>query len=74
MKTEEQIKEEITKHKKRLKEIWHLKDEKSIKDKYLHECIIEGLEWVIDKKIRRTSNAKRTRKTNIRIAKIKRCK
>lgn len=44
MKSEEQIKEELEKHKQ-----W-LKDNKFSKNKnevWLHECIIEGLEWVL---------------------------
>ncbi len=45
MKTEEQIREELKKHKNWLKENRLIKDKE--KDKYLHECIIEGLEWVL---------------------------
>lgn len=44
MKTEEQIKEELLKHQTRLKEN---KFELTDKEKYLHECIIEALQWVL---------------------------
>lgn len=44
MKTEEQIREEIKKHKDWLKENWFIDKDK---DKYLHQCIVEGLEWVL---------------------------
>lgn len=44
MKTKEQIQEEIDKHKKRLKEI---RATGSWKEITIHECIIEGLEWVV---------------------------
>lgn len=44
MKTEEQIKEEIKKHKDWLKDHPFCKNKNNI---WLHECIIEGLEWVL---------------------------
>ncbi len=44
MKTEEQIKEEITRHRQWLKENQFTQSQN---DKWLHECIIEGLEWVL---------------------------
>lgn len=44
MKSEEQVREELKKHKQRLKE---KKYELSEKEKYLHECIIESLEWAL---------------------------
>lgn len=44
MKTEQQIKEELQKHKDWLKENRFTENKN---DKYLHECIIEGLEWVL---------------------------
>lgn len=44
MKTEEQIKEEIRKHKEWLKENQLTGSKNEI---WLHSCIIEGLEWVI---------------------------
>lgn len=46
MKTEEQIKEEIEKHEKWLKKNRH---NASKNDIWLHNCIIEGLKWVIKK-------------------------
>lgn len=43
MRTQEQIEEELKKHKQRLK------DNKSLneKQKYIHKCYIEALEWVL---------------------------
>ena len=44
MKAEEQIREEVNKHKEWLKENQFTKNEN---DKWLHKCIIEALEWVL---------------------------
>ncbi len=43
MKSEEQIREEISKHKKA---IIHKFNERTLDEK-LHSCIIEALEWVL---------------------------
>ena len=45
MKTEKQIKEELEKHIKHRKKIYN--DPKKKKEKLIHDCIIETLEWVI---------------------------
>lgn len=46
MKTEEQIREEIRKHKEA---ITHRFSERSLDEK-MHACIIETLEWVLENK------------------------
>lgn len=54
MKTEEQIQEEIDRHKQHLKKIQFTGTKN---EKWLHECIIEGLEWVLKEE----TNEKKTR-------------
>ena len=44
MKTEQEIKEELQKHKDWLKENQFTENKN---DKWLHQCIIGGLEWVL---------------------------
>ncbi len=43
MKSQQQIEEELQRHKKRIK---HNKELTKIQ-KYIHECYIEALEWVL---------------------------